>query len=195
VLWDNKGTGQVLLKLTDSDAGYSDSVELNVEVMPQPPKPVITFDGTYLYSSNPNGNQWYFEGLAIKGATDAKLKPDKFGNYSVQVTGNNGCISGISEAFNVEPGYTASEDEFRSIILFPNPAENDIEICLNNFPDEMAKISLSNILGEIVVEDSVAPLTKKYISSINVNSLANGIYLVRVSIGNINFTKSVIIKK
>jgi PKD repeat protein len=63
------------------------------------PVPVIagftTFcsGGTNLTSSSAGGNQWYFEGKAIAGASNATLVATVTGNYSVSVTDVNGCTS------------------------------------------------------------------------------------------------------
>ena len=75
-----------------------------------PPTPTISSGTTttfciggsvVLTSSSPSGNQWLLNGAAISGATAATYKANISGDYRVQTTNNNGCVSAVSNAKTV----------------------------------------------------------------------------------------------
>src|SRR5206468_4851413 len=53
-----------------------------------------------LSSSSASGNQWFLNGAAISGATNATYSANASGSYTVQVT-SSGCPSTMSAATNV----------------------------------------------------------------------------------------------
>ncbi len=82
---------------------------VTVTVNPIPIAPVVSpgsstniCDGgsVLLTSSSPSGNQWFKNGISIKGATNNTYQASKAGTYTVQVT-NNSCSSLASNAIVV----------------------------------------------------------------------------------------------
>ena len=71
------------------------SPDFAVSVNATPPKPLVTNTGTTLYSDAPAGNQWYFEGTLIPGATAQTYVATQDGYYWTIVT-LNGCVSDSS---------------------------------------------------------------------------------------------------
>jgi hypothetical protein len=69
------------------------SAPTTVTVNPLPSVPTITQSGNTLSSSAANGNQWYFNGTAIAGATAATYTYATGGIFSVTVTNASGCSS------------------------------------------------------------------------------------------------------
>ncbi len=55
--------------------------------------PVITVTGDSLMSSSPSGNQWFFNGDSISGATDVVYVASTPGLYTVVVSGTPACLS------------------------------------------------------------------------------------------------------
>jgi hypothetical protein len=102
-LWSNGATTQSVT--VNSSGNYSVQVTnangcqsvaspaAIVTVNPLPPVPAITQAGNTLTSSSALGNQWYFNGTAIAGATGQSYTYSTGGNYSVTVTNANGCSS------------------------------------------------------------------------------------------------------
>lgn len=64
--------------------------------------PTITQTADTLCSSAAAGYQWYLNGTAIPGATNACYVPTQSGDYTVQTTDANGCSSTISDPVHVD---------------------------------------------------------------------------------------------
>jgi len=79
----------------------TDTLTLSLEIVVNLPEsqPVITRSGNTLSSSSPSGNQWFFYGNPIDNATGQTFDPILDGIYQVQVLGENGCPSALSEPF------------------------------------------------------------------------------------------------
>jgi hypothetical protein len=100
-------TGGYTVVLTANGCSSAPSSSTAVTVNPIPATPTITPDGpttfcqggsVTLTSSSASGNQWYFEGAPMGGATAQQLVVTSFGgNYTVVVT-QSGCSSAPSAA-------------------------------------------------------------------------------------------------
>lgn len=73
--------------------------------------------------------------------------------------------------------------------LYPNPAQNTLTLTLKK--QELVSISFTDIIGNEVLTQSNYSLT----NDINISSLTNGIYFVKVQQGNNVFTQKLIISK
>jgi hypothetical protein len=102
-LWSNGATTQ---SITVSNSGNytvqvtnasgcqgAASSAVGVTVNPLPQAPTITQSGNTLSSNAASGNQWYFNGTVIAGATNQSYTYSTGGNYSVKVTNASGCSS------------------------------------------------------------------------------------------------------
>jgi hypothetical protein len=102
-------SGAYTVVVTASGCPSAPSSATNVTVNPIPATPTITPDGpatfctggsVTLTSSSASGNQWYLDGNAIGGATNAQYVVTASGAYTVVVT-TSGCSSNPSAATNV----------------------------------------------------------------------------------------------
>jgi hypothetical protein len=88
-----------------------------------------------LHSTAANGNQWFFQGSLIPGATEKIYIPVAEGNYTVQTTQRE-CTSDISENYFYSAtsvvlveknlGNTSMEP----IQVIPNPAHDNVQLCI-----------------------------------------------------------------
>ncbi|MEP6485231.1 MAG: carboxypeptidase regulatory-like domain-containing protein [Rudaea sp.] len=94
----------------DNGCMSAPSAVTTVTVNPLPATPTITPGGpttfcaggsVTLTSSSATGNQWYLDGNPIGGATDQTYVATASGNYTVQVTDGNSCVSTASAATTV----------------------------------------------------------------------------------------------
>ncbi len=119
------------------------------------------------------------------GASGQSIVVDSAGSYSVQVTDANGCTSGDTIVVNVVSGTNQSTiSNHLSLIIYPNPTTG--QITLANLPQEAARISVYNILGELV---DVRP---PHNSQIDITNLTAGIYLLQLQSGETFFRKKII---
>ena len=83
--------------------------------------PIITQIDDTLYSSEPTGNQWFFEGTPIPGATSSIYAPDTTGNFTVEYTDTNGCSASSDTTFfdltQIGVGAGLSDE----VGVYPNP--------------------------------------------------------------------------
>ena len=123
----------------------SDSV--TVTVNQSPPTPIITATGDTLISSASSGNQWYFDGTAIPGATNQVLIATQDGYYTVQVTDNNGCVSPMSASYYYSgpEGITAKENS--SLSIYPNPSNGIVKLS-GTMLTSAYEVSLYNTFGK-----------------------------------------------
>ncbi|MDP4292358.1 MAG: C25 family peptidase C-terminal domain-containing protein, partial [Bacteroidota bacterium] len=84
-----------------NDGSVTSSTSIHLDVLQRPAIPVITVsnDGTTLYSSAYQGNQWYKDMVAIAGAVASSYIPVAAGSYSVKVVDYFNCSSERSLAF------------------------------------------------------------------------------------------------
>ena len=85
-------------------SGTSNAITMTVNAIPS--TPTISPNGAILTSSSATGNQWYFNGAIISGATSQTYTTTQNGSYTVIVT-SNGCTSATSAPAVISSTYTA----------------------------------------------------------------------------------------
>src|ERR1035437_911850 len=90
VNYSTAGTYTVTLIATNS-GGASSPVSQTITVNASPAVPTINLSGNTLTSSATTGNQWYFNGVLISGATSQTYTATSSGSYTVVVTKSFGC--------------------------------------------------------------------------------------------------------
>jgi type IX secretion system substrate protein len=161
------------VKITDAN-NCSKSDNLTVTVLPLPPKPTIVFSNSTLTSSATSGNQWYFNGAIIPGATSQTYSPQNQGIYSVVVTGSNGC-SNESEPF-IFTGIGDLDNDF-GISVYPNPSDGILNVSVNEAGEYT--ISVYNLLGEVLYAENIA-IDQDGGHRIDVSDLSQGYYILKI---------------
>lgn len=111
------------------DSNYKPAVSITRSFCIKPSAPKITVQTNrapefVLASSAPNGNQWYFRGTPIAGATAPKLTTHTPGAYTVQAAVGN-CISVFSNEFVV---MINDIENSTSVSVYPNPATTSLQV-------------------------------------------------------------------
>lgn len=169
------------------------SQNFTVTVNPIPATPTITQNGFVLTSSASTGNQWYLNGNPINGATAQSYTATQNGNYTVVVT-QNGCSSAPSNPVTISgvgmEGYSA----IGQLKVYPNPANDQINVLLIMNKNSNVNIRLLNTLGQIVYhvqENNIQQLQK----SIETTHLNGGIYFLELSNENGRTIEKIILNK
>ena len=161
------------------------TLAVTVNAPPAAPTVRASYNGptTTLTSSATTGNQWYFNGQPISGATAPTYvvtAPAQLGSYTVVVTNAAGCASSASTPLVV----TANSSPFASPSwqLYPNPTP-DGRVWLH-VPDngQPLEVTVLNGLGS-TVRTLTLPAAGGSLSPINLQSLPTGLYLLRVRSG------------
>lgn len=171
------------ISLTITSICSSQDTSLLVTVVALPPVPVITFVDNNLISSEPDGNQWYFNGSEIAGATGQSYTPLVNGTYSVVVTYPPGC-STASDTFVV----ISVSDEIIPItanaLIAPNPFDAYTLLKLdNNYQLHNSTLVILDMQGKQV--SAMHHLNGNSVMIFR-NGLPDGIYFFRLSDQNNN---------
>lgn len=152
----------------------------------------ITEDGKALKSSYAEGNQWYFNGHVITGATGQSIEPKETGLYKLTVTSAGGCTSSTERQYTVAT-VTAVEDEGvpASISIYPNPTTDVVNVSVHS--SEPVSARLVTVLGVTVNEQQLQGTDSKK-GSFNLRDQSEGVYLLIVQDGS-HVYKTRIIKK
>nr|MBP9152279.1 T9SS type A sorting domain-containing protein [Flavobacteriales bacterium] len=134
----------------------------------------ISLNGSTLESNVPNGNQWYFEGVAIIDETNQNYTPTQNGYYYVLFTDNNGCQA-FSDSINLLTVGISANDKDSQISIFPNPALDKISIqavVADNY-----RLELYNAVGKLV--DSSVFYGKLH--HLTISEFNSGFYLLSIT--------------
>lgn len=179
-IWSKSVTGSA------QQAHHYDKCFVNNE---PPDIPVISKTNDTLISTQTVSYQWYFNGKKIEGETTQKLKPAKKGIYLVRTTDYNACVYRYSQGFSYESANTGilNYEIEKNIKIFPNPANSQINI---SKPDNLTiiKTMIFDFSGKKVFECN-------FNSSINIESLNQGIYFIKLISENKEFTYKISIIK
>jgi hypothetical protein len=122
----------------------------------------------------------------ISGETAQSFTAIISGNYAVELT-KNGCTD-TSSCVNISTVGVSENTLANDINIYPNPANNVLNVTLNNFNSD-DKIVFYSVVGKVVLSQKI---TQKN-TTINTSKLVNGVYVL--SIPTKNITKRVIINK
>ncbi len=134
----------------------------------------ITDEGQLLVSQVASGNQWYFNGEAISGATQSTYVASASGVYTV-ISIEDVCESALSEGFSVTISSTEELDS--RISLYPNPC-NDYFV-LEGLHTGGSSYSVYDMSGRIVLEGNATGANHR----VDTQRLDTGMYRLVLSGG------------
>lgn len=143
-----------------------------VTVLPSPPQPTVTLNGTTLASSSAYSYQWYVNGTAIAGATGQNHVAAQNGSYHVVASDTNGCTS-ASAPVNVAVTDVVSQIATTGFRIYPNPFSSHAVIQAEQ-PMQNALLTLYNSTGQRVLE--IKNIRGQSIT-LSRNGLPGGLYL------------------
>lgn len=86
--------------------------------------------------------------------------------------------SNLNKVLCKTTGITNRESEIPSISVYPNPAKNVLYINLSS--NQLYSTSVQNLFGEAILSGR---------DTLDISSLANGIYILKVTVGSENYTR------
>jgi hypothetical protein len=147
-----------------------------VTVNPVPPTPVVANHGDTLFSSAPAGNQWYFEGNMIPGATGQTCVITHLGWYWDMVT-LNGCSSDTS--YHIFIGYLGINPHSSPVInIYPVPNDGQFTINITTSSEETFTITIYNTLGVIIYQEINIKVPGTLQKLIDLKPVPAGIYTI-----------------
>jgi hypothetical protein len=165
-----KTSGLYSLKVTNNFGCVTSADTLDVTVWPAPVPVVNRKNSTTLETALPYaGYQWFFNNVAIGGATSQDLAFTQNGAYKVRVVDANGC-EGYSNQYFVNNVGIVSTAAGRSIRVYPNPTSGLLRI----ESSVKVKVVLRDVTGKEV-------LSAENVKELDLADVSNGMYLLYIS--------------
>jgi len=116
------------------------------------------------------------------------------GKYIVNLNASTTCASN-TKIDTIEIITTGIDDTYQDkrIMIYPNPAEDVLNIYFTEDLSDKVKISFINIDGKTIFNEIISDFSSKKKISLAVDHLLAGTYLLMIRSNNINFTERVII--
>jgi len=172
-------SGDITVQGTNSCGNGIVSPNFSVTVNPIPPAPVVTNTGDTLRSSAPTGNQWYFEGTLITGATSQTYVATQSGYYWDVVT-LNGCSSDTSNHKLIL--ITGIAPHPASVIkLYPVPNDGRFNVSITTASEESFSFRVYNNLGVMIYEETKIDVNGSLVRVVDISTAPNGMYTVVIT--------------
>ncbi|MBK9402190.1 MAG: T9SS type A sorting domain-containing protein [Bacteroidetes bacterium] len=147
--------------------------------------------GSVVLGSSNNGSiswLWKLNNVNIPGAVAQFYAATQAGTYKVLTTNANGCTS-VTNAINVvvncrEGDETDLNNDLINYQLYPNPANEVVNIIWESTFEERVEISCIDVLGKTVIAQGVQVGNGDQNYKLNCSNLAAGVYIVRVSVAD-----------
>lgn len=165
-----------------SNCSYSENIQMIV--LPTPPKAVLFVTDKVIYSGKEGIHRWYLDGVLLTGQTDNYIANPTEGVYTSQYK-NSTCWSELSEEFVYS---TSSVEEFNNfgISIYPNPAKNYLKVN-SRFP--IKSLSIIDIIGRrLYIKTDITN------EELNISGLKAGIYFVKILVNDKLLTKKLIVE-
>ena len=184
------GTYQVSLVATNSSGN---SVLLSKTIIVSPPStPSITINGNTLTSSSVNNNQWYYNNIAISGATNQSYLATQTGSYYVLTQVNNQCFS-KSDTISINVIGIKENNITTDLKIFPNPTSGLLTIEFDNNVNGSLYIEIANELEQTILRTSMDCFGKCK-KTVDMTNYPKGVYILKI-ITSIGVSSSKIILK
>lgn len=132
--------------------------------------------------------QWYINGVAVAGATNATYICDTLKHHDVitcQLTSSDSCavtdtVTSAAHTIIILDVAVQQITSVYGLIVYPNPSEGIIYVQANGLRGEAARLVLMDITGRILCSETLQnglTLAKLVIP----NSVPNGVYLVQIT--------------
>jgi hypothetical protein len=186
-------SGNITVAGTDSCGSGTVSPNFAVTVNPIPPAPIVTNTGITLHSSAATGNQWYFEGTLLAGATQQTYVATQEGHYWTIVT-LNGCSSDSS---NHKLILTTGIDQHSSVAIniYPVPNDGQFNVSITTASEESFSIRVYNDLGVKIFEDPKVDVNGSLNKVIDLRPVPDGVYTVIFENSQNQVVKKIVVNK
>jgi len=185
-------SGDITVQGTNS-CGEGTSSNLYITVNPTPNTPVIQSNGDTLWSDMVNGNQWYYEGNMIPGATNQTYIAEFTGWYWCNVT-LNGCPSDTSN--NIYITITGiNELPEASVIVYPIPNNGKFTVSIATTVPHNFTILIYDWHAEKIYYSSEINVYKNFEQKIDLRPIPSGVYTLLIRNAEHRIIRRVLVNK
>lgn len=182
VYWTNPGANTIKLTETVFSSGCTDTKEETVNLTPVATQPIITKQGNTLTASTSANYQWYFNGVAIDGATNQSYEYTTDGTYTVRISDED------TKCFIFSDGYSTitsiSETESLGFSITPNPTSGLVTLSLDKNLTGSALITVIDIKSRIIKNLGNFEINGIFQHQLDCSYFANGMYFFRIQMKN-----------
>jgi hypothetical protein len=177
------------LKTTDCTAsGSRTAVVAGVS-----PAPAITQVGDSLISNIGTGNQWYYGGVVLTGATDSIYVAKKSGTYVTTVTDPlTGCTQ-QSNAINFVLTAVDTVSAPKGLLVSPNPTPGPINISFTVTNTADLTFEVYDIVGQLLYKQVYPAYIGSYSGQLNLSGYADGVYILKITHGDNTTLKKIVV--
>jgi hypothetical protein len=154
-----------------------------------PAIPTVSVNNNVLSSSVATSYQWYLNGQKITGATSQTYTATQSGNFVVRIADANGCVYQYSKTYKyVKPNSIVDVNFNDKLNIYPNPTTGIVNIKDATLFGKQYSIQVISNIGNLVN-------TFYNASTIDISSLANGNYFIRLISNEGTATKQILLNK
>ena len=188
-------TTEFTVSVSDGQDTLMGSIIVNIRY--SPPAPTISQSGEDLLSSAVSGNQWYFWGEPVPGATEQVFTPTMSGEYYVTETSEYGCESEPSNMIYFVYVSVEEIDAESDLRIYPNPVAEKMTIRFTLKSYLETSITIFNAVGHavMVINDGYQIQAGTYSMEIDVKALPSGVYYCKLETDDQTVVKKIIIAK
>jgi hypothetical protein len=186
-------SGDITVAGTNSCGNGNVSPNFAVTVNTAPPAPVVTNTGTTLQSSAATGNQWYFQGTLIMGATGQTYVATQDGYYWDVVT-LNGCSSDTSNhKLILTTGINSHSSDV--INIYPVPNDGQFNVSIITASEESFTIGVYNTIGVKIYEEPKVDVNGSLQKVIDLRPVPDGVYTIIFENSQNQVVKKIVVSK
>ena len=184
-------TSYVVTVTSGSCAPSSDTIKVTIIPLPAANAgadvTICKSDSTELNASGGLSYIWSpTMGLSDPYIANPYAKPLSTTAYSVSVYGTNGCTAtdAVNVMVEVCTGIAHITNDIKAII-FPNPANNELNIQITSTELLRVNLEIINIQGQRIYNNNSNKTSVNYNEKIDVASFARGIYYIKISVNDV----------
>jgi hypothetical protein len=161
--------------------------EVLAEVITVDPATITMLSGNRLSSNASTGNQWYFNDVAIPGATQRTLVATHSGTYRVDIL-TNGCLSSAS----IEHTMIRASDQ-EPVVAYPNPFNGRTGLRIEILGEQISSVQLIGTTGAVTTDiPMMVAAPGVWVNTNTLSNVPNGLYFVRTVSDNKTVTIKVL---
>ena len=158
-----------------------------------PSAPVVTVSGAVLTSSAVAGNQWYFEGTAIAGATGQSYTVTHNTGYYWCVVTTNGCSSPLSNKVWIVVTGIGSPAHASQFVVYPNPSSGKFTVSMDGVEQGTYTIEVTSNLGVTIWKTENVAISGSYKTEIDIRPAPTGVYMVLIRNNDSHLVRKVMV--
>ena len=186
-------SGNITVYGTNNCGNGTVSPSLALTMLITPQTPIITNIGTILTSDAPAGNQWYYQGNIIPGATSQTDTATQNGIYWDVVT-LNGCSSAPSNQIDIfQVGI--NPDQGSAISVYPVPNDGLFTLSITRASTGSYTLSVLDNLGVEVYFQKVVSVIGTINKVIDLRPIPSGLYTLIIRNNDNQVVRKILVNK